>query len=455
MLLPLLLHQMKRIIFILVLIQGLYLSDSHAQNFFPLPPGFDNEVRTLFYDTTTNVLYAGGNFDLLADWTLMPGISQWNGASWDTLGDGLHGLAFSIAKYGGYIYAGGSFIIKDSSGNYIYPANISYWDSAHWRLPPGNVFANDAVGTIFANGNDLYVGGFFDSIGGIYAQGIARYDGFQWHSYPTLDPNYLPVVSDIKIYNGELYVAGSFNGGFGLIGIVKYDGTNWVTVGGGLSNANSFVEKMMIYQGELYAVGYFFTAAGDPGNCIAKWNGTSWSSLGLGLNAGTQLHGITAFKNDIYVGGNFFTIAGVSSPFIAKWNGTNWSGLGALFNNGVACFASHGNDLYIGGGFKTVDNDTMNYITRYSPPLGIKENTWNTSGIIISSNPNNGNFSLTSLFYPIESIRLFDVSGSVVFSKEKILNSSYQCRLNAPDGIYIAEVFIKGNVYRNKILVMH
>ncbi|MEO5571174.1 MAG: hypothetical protein ABIT08_11215, partial [Bacteroidia bacterium] len=262
-------------------------------------------------------------------------------------------------------------------------------------------------------------------------------------------------IRDAIIYNGDLYVAGDFNGGPGKKDIARFNGTNWVSVGGGFSGPNSWMNDLEIYQGNLYVSGYFQTSNGDPGNNIAIWNGTSWSQPGNGLMP-ANVFAMHEFQNELYACGQINDASGILVTFIAKWNGNNWAATGGIFDNGMTCFASHDNDLYIGGSFFTVNGDTMIAIARYSAPLDIEENnTWSTRGITITPNPNTGNFSFTSLFYPMESIRLFDLSGSIVFSKEKILSNSYQCKLNLPDRIYVAEVFVHGNAYRNKVLVMH
>ncbi|MEP7169263.1 MAG: T9SS type A sorting domain-containing protein [Bacteroidota bacterium] len=420
----------------------------HAQNFFPLPPGFNAQVRTLYYDSTNNLLYVGGNFWALHNGQPMNYISRWNGVSWDSLASGVDDSqnVISLIEYNGNLIASGVF----SQIGGIQSKGLAKWDGINWQFFTNatSQFGYGCVWTLFVDNNDLYIGGCFDTVNGIAAKSFARYDGNSWYSYPPLN-----FVQAIAKYNGEIYVAGDFNAGAGKKDIVKWDGTNWVSVGGGFSGPNSWVNCMTVYQGDLYVGGYFFTTQGDPGNTIAIWNGTNWSQPGNGLMpSNVDAH---VFKNELYAGGQILDASGISVTYIAKWNGSNWFSLGSTFSTAVSSFASNGNDLYIGGGFLTIDGDTMMCITRYSPPLGIEENSWNTSGITITPNPNKGNFSLTSLFYPIESIRLFDLSGRVFFSKDKILSNSYECKLKSPDGIYIAEVFMNKKAYRNKILILH
>ncbi len=79
----------------------------------------------------------------------------------------------------------------------------------------------------------------------------------------------------------------------------------------------------------LYAGGDFTTAGGVVVNYIAKWNGTSWSALGSGMD--DDVRALTVFDDGsgeaLYAGGDFTTAGGVAADRIAKWNGTSWSAL--------------------------------------------------------------------------------------------------------------------------------
>jgi hypothetical protein len=77
---------------------------------------------------------------------------------------------------------------------------------------------------------------------------------------------------------------------------------------------------------DVYVGGSFTTAGGNPANYIARWNGSSWSALGSGLDNGVSA--IAVSGNDIYVGGSFLNAGGNPANNVAKWNGSNWSPLG-------------------------------------------------------------------------------------------------------------------------------
>ncbi len=112
----------------------------------------------------------------------------------------------------------------------------------------------------------------------------------------------------------------------------------------------------------------FIDAGGVAANCIAKWDGTSWSALGSGMN-----HYVTALAFDaldgLYAGGSFTTAGGVTVNRIAKWDGTTWSALGSgiggatfPYVNALAVDAS--GYLNVGGLFFTAGGKISPYIAR-------------------------------------------------------------------------------------------
>jgi hypothetical protein len=92
----------------------------------------------------------------------------------------------------------------------------------------------------------------------------------------------------------------------------------------------------------LYAGGLFTTAGGIVVNRIARWNGASWSSLGVGTVDGA-VFALLAFDDGsgsaLYAGGDFNAVGGVVGHHIARWNGASWSSAGTL--PPVAAFAAY------------------------------------------------------------------------------------------------------------------
>ena len=54
---------------------------------------------------------------------------------------------------------------------------------------------------------------------------------------------------------------------------------------------------------DLYAGGCFTTAGGSAANNIAKWNGSSWSPLGSGMNG--AVYALAVSGSDLVCGGLF------------------------------------------------------------------------------------------------------------------------------------------------------
>ena len=110
----------------------------------------------------------------------------------------------------------------------------------------------------------------------------------------------------------------------------------WDNVGGGLKKGTDAgnIKTMSIFNNELYVSGSFDNFNGNPVGCnIAKWNGSAWSSLGLGIYCGIgMVNDFKVYKNELYAGGDFNSIGGCSffsskianTNSIAKWDGTNW-----------------------------------------------------------------------------------------------------------------------------------
>jgi len=164
------------------------------------------------------------------------------------------------------------------------------------------------------------------------------------------------------VANGLLYVGGDFTciGDITANRIAKWNGTSWSALGPGMDNEITVLTAMGT---DLYAGGYFLTAGGVSAKHIAKWNGTSWSALGSGMSQ--AVHALAVMGTDLYAGGYFSTADGVPANKIAKWDGTTWSALGSGLNGQVWALAVMGTDLYAGGHFLTAGGVSVNYIAKW------------------------------------------------------------------------------------------
>src|SRR5580765_4860694 len=142
-----------------------------------------------------------------------------------------------------------------------------------------------------------------------------------------------------------------------------FSDANWISLGG-LPGANASVRAAAVdASGDLYIGGTFTGVGGVIANHIAKWNGSSWSALGSGMNSNVLALAVSG--SNVYAGGNFTTAGGSAANYIAKWNGSSWSALGSGMNFYVFALAVSGSDVYAGGRFTTADGSAANCIAKW------------------------------------------------------------------------------------------
>jgi hypothetical protein len=297
---------------------------------------------TVFDDGAGPALFAGGEFTT-AGGVSVNFIAKWNGASWSPLSNGVDSTVHSLAVFddgtGSALFAGGTF----ATAGGVSASRIAKWDGASWS-PTGNgadsavralaVF-DDGKGPALFTGGDVTV-----EVGGLSARGIAKWDGTSWSCLGNgMGGGLEYAVGVLEVFDDgagpALYAAGSFrSAGCVNANFAKWDGASWSAVGNSAGGTNSWVSALEVFDdgtgSALFVGGDFTTAGGVSANHIARWDGTSWSALGSGVN--WEVYDLAVFDDGsgpaLFAGG-FFTIAGgISAKRIAKWDGTNWSSLG-------------------------------------------------------------------------------------------------------------------------------
>jgi hypothetical protein len=121
-----------------------------------------------------------------------------------------------------------------------------------------------------------------------------------------------------------LYAGGSFTsaGGVSAMNIARWDGSSWSALGSGI---NGTIRTMLSKGSKLYVGGSFTNASPNFTN-LAVWDGSAWSAWG---GTDRRVDEIVSSGGNIYVGGEFTSVGGVSASRAAKWDGNNWSPLGS------------------------------------------------------------------------------------------------------------------------------
>jgi len=200
-------------------------------------------------------------------------------------------------------------------------------------------------------------------------------DDIYWDN--TISPSIPGVNGSIRavtVFNNLLIVGGDFTVAGGTLAnhIAAWDGSSWSSLGLGM---NSIVYALTIYDNKLIAGGYFFTAGGTAASKIAAWDGTSWSALGSGLDY--AVNALTVYDNKLIAGGGFTTAGGVSANYIAAWDGSTWSPLGSGMGGDsphVNALTVYDNKLIAGGYFTTAGGVSANYIAAWDG------SSWSTLG---------------------------------------------------------------------------
>lgn len=420
-----------------------------AQSWSPVGSGFDNYVSTLHYDSTSNFLYAGGNFHT-TDTTLLNYIGFWDGTQWNNMGIGMNQRVTDIEEYNGELYATGWFT---TAGN-VAANHIAKWDGNAWQDVGGGLDAPGLCMYIF-NGN-LYVGGFFTQAGTQPCKYVAYWDGSNWNS---LDTNIVGTgwpVQSIFSYQGELHIGGKFVAEGVANNIARLSGGIWQPLGGG---ANSDVHSMQEMNGELIVTGYFSMVDTIGALCVAKWNGSNWSTMYGPMSSDIACQ--EQHNGNLILGGSWNSFVnmgwGLLSPGIANYNVTSqtWTGIDSGFSNYVRDLLVVGNTLYAGGSFNQAGNDSIYNIAQIDiSALSVPEVHVGRLSVF----PNPANSEITFQFGDVNesrSVVIYNSAGQVVekyFANQNTLQIS---TAEFAEGIYFFNCTGENTTSQGKFVITH
>ena len=314
-------------------------------------------------------VYVGGDF-AQAGTVAAAHIAKWNGTVWSQLGTGVNAningsvRALAVAANGD-VYAGGGFTIAGG----VAANHVAKWNGSAWT-PLSSAIANgvgsDVLTLAVGSNGEVYAGGIFTEAGGIAANSVAKWNGTAWISLGSGAANGVKLGVNVLAIagNGDLYVGGNFTqaGGIAANYIAKWNGTMWTPLGTGTANGvNSVVFSLTVAgNGDVYIGGLFNQAGGLTANYIAKWNGTMWTSLGTGTANGMNAHVnalVMAANGDLYAAGAFTQTGSVPANRVARWNGSTWSTLGTGTNETIYVLSLGLNGKLCAGGFFTTTGD--------------------------------------------------------------------------------------------------
>jgi hypothetical protein len=321
---------------------------------------------------SAGMIYAAGELTR-ADTGRVGHVARWDGKRWSAIGagniNGANGFVRGLATVGSDLFCVGEFNV---AGGHL-ARFIATWEGGAWSglgADPKNGF-DGRVQIVAARGEHLYVGGLFTSVGGMRAGNFAHWDGTRWL---PMTPKFNGVVRAIAIDdNGGAYIGGEFSmvDGRPANGLVHWDGATWTTLGAGLGGGTPYVYALALRGNDLYVGGAFSTAGGLAARRIARWDigAGRWSPLGEGAGGAGSFTYVTSLAivgSDLIAGGIFPTMGGAAAQNVARWDGTSWSPVGAGLNNAVFALAvSPGGALYAGGNFQMSGESPVRRLARW------------------------------------------------------------------------------------------
>ncbi len=253
------------------------------------------------------------------------------------------------------VYVGGIF----QSATNAAVGGLGKWNGTNWS-------AADA--SLTSSSSQMLLWGLAASPDGLYAiaaeNGVMKWDGTNWVTLGYAGSpgllSYRPQVYTLLANGSNLLAGGMFNSmsGCPANGVAKWDGSGWSPLGVGVGRTEypPYVTALAAGSNMLY-VGGAFTAAGDiAANGIAAWDGANWTPLSTGVfqpypYAGGVINALALMGCDLYAGGVFISAGGVNATNIAKWDGTNWTPLAGGLDGAASSMVVNGRDLYVGGSF--------------------------------------------------------------------------------------------------------
>jgi hypothetical protein len=192
--------------------------------------------------------------------------------------------------------------------------------------------------------------------------------------------------------NGELFAAGSFVHIPGSTNatlaryVARWTLRGWKTLAGGM---NGPVNCLLADGTNLYAGGKFTMAGAEPATNLACWNGTTWSSVGGGIQ-GLSVNALFKTNGLLYVGGSFSRAGETPVSGLAVWDGSAWSSANSS-NGEIDAFYSDSSGLIVGGRFSSIGGISAANIARYNGQSWENLGTGISGTVYVLATDNQGN----------------------------------------------------------------
>ncbi len=286
-------------------------------------PNVNNNVRAI--ELSGSNVYLGGWF------TTVGGIARNRAAAVTTGGAGtlsswnpnVNGLVDAIAVSGSNVYLGGQFTtVGGTTRNYVAAVGTDGTLDLAWD-PDLDYLMTYSVNAIGVSGSTVYLGGFFDRVGGIARNGAAAVDATTgvataWDPNPIAAGDLGGGVRAIELSGSNVYLGGDFItvGGQSRSRAAAVDNTNG-TLTSWNPNLNSNVDAIAVSGSNVYLGGPFTTVGGTTRNYVAAVGTDGTLDLAWNPNLNGSVNAIGVSGSTVYLGGDFTTVGGIARNYSA------------------------------------------------------------------------------------------------------------------------------------------
>lgn len=206
----------------------------------------------------------------------------------------------------------------------------------------------------------VFVGGFFERIGGVPCKGLATWDGSDWTPFDQWYDGWVSAMVWADDGGGPaLFVIGAFylTENAPRTSVLRWRSGQWEDLGADIGNDNP--RAIVEHDGALYLVGGFLEINGQPTRGLASWDGASWSAYPNVTDG--QIYAAASYTDQngpaLIIGGFFSEAGGVFAENVAMLRDGVWSGMGGGLRVG-SCRTLRvvnelgGPTLYAGGDFQ-------------------------------------------------------------------------------------------------------
>lgn len=317
--------------------------------FRPNSPNVQGVVYCMSIDSA-GVIYIGGDFDSV-DGKSIKNLARWYNNEWTGMGIGPNASVHAMACSNKEVFISGPFDSIDQKKT----GGLVRWDGSQFysldTLIIGESISKMVVldslmfaqGMIrFSNSNQRYIQMIWDGVAhrGISARGM---DGR---------------VTDMDVVGSDLYVCGSFDSIEGIYAplIAKFNGVTWSRVGSMVPKPKfqagaSYIEKMEFGNGNIYCTGHTIIDGTDTLENQYKFDGTRWlQGAPIMKSSFMDLNGKALIRSPyIYLTDSTFLFTGLANfedPFIHPFQDTSQHGINPQ-NEGPVYLASDAQNLYV------------------------------------------------------------------------------------------------------------